>query len=311
MKILVTGGSGYVGSVLVPELLKAGHSVKVLDSLMYGQSSLESCCIYKGFEFHKVDVRNDAQIKPHLRDVDLILPLAGLVGAPLCDMNPTDANLVNRHALLNLFDMAGKSQGIIFPTTESVYGKNDDICTEETKPNPLSSYGRYKLEVETALLARGNGISLRPATAFGMSPRMRLDLLVNDFTWRAYKDRALVIFEGGFKRTMVHVKDLASAFLFAIENYDRMVGQIYNVGSVTITKLDLCEEIKRQMVNPVDADFQWVEAKTGRDQDQRNYQVSDGKIRALGYEPKVDLAGGIAELLMGYRFINNNRYGNV
>lgn len=313
MKILVTGGSGYVGSVLVPELLKAGHSVTVLDNLMYGQQSLAACCAFDGFKFNRVDVRYSSAVKPHLHDADIVIPLAGLVGAPLCDLNVTDAELVNRQSLLNLFLMLSKEQRVIFPTTESVYGKNEEICTEETPANPLSSYARHKLEVEKALLARGNGISLRPATAFGMSPRMRLDLLVNDFTWRAYKDRALVIFEGGFKRTMIHVRDLAAAFIHAIDNFDLMNGEIYNVGSVTITKLELCEEIKRQMIsgNPVDSDFQWIEVPTGRDQDQRNYVVSDEKIRRTGYTPNIDLAEGISELLRGYRFMSNTRYGNV
>lgn len=313
MRIIVTGAAGYVGSVLTPELLAQGHEVIAVDNLLYKQHSLVSCARYEKFAFHRIDVRHNADVKPLLSRADIVLPLAGLVGAPLCDANPVDARLVNRDALLNLLLMLSPDQRVIFPTTESVYGKNEAVCNEETKPNPLSTYAAHKLEVERALLARGNGISLRPATAFGMSPRLRLDLLVNDFTWRAYKDRAMLVFEGGFRRTMIHVRDLAAAFLHSIENFDVMKGQIYNVGAVTITKRELCEEIKRQMVraDPVDTGFVWHEIETGRDQDQRDYVVDQGKIERTGFECKVGLAEGIAELLRGYRLISNSRYGNV
>lgn len=303
MKILVTGGAGYIGSVLVPRLLE-DHSVTILDSLLYGGNTLAPCASHKDFRFHRVDVRDANAVKPHLRDADVIIPLAALVGAPLCDLNPIDAKLVNLEAQLALFKMLSKDQLVVMPTTESVYGSNEQICTEETMVAPISTYGRHKVIVEEALLSHGNAISLRLATVFGMSPRMRLDLLVNDFTWRALKDRAMVVFEGRYRRTCVHVQDVASAFLWAMEKL--IPEQIYNVGSCNMTKLELCAAIRSQV--PA---FLFVEADIGKDQDQRDYVVSDAKLRATGFIPNWSLSDGVAELLRGYKMISNNRYGNM
>lgn len=304
MKILVTGGSGYIGSVLTPMLLQEGHSVTVLDSMLYGQQSLALCAGHPNFDVYRVDCRDANAVRPYLAPADVVIPLAALVGAPLCDLNPVDAELINLKAPLELFTMLSSDQLVIMPTTESVYGKNAELCTEDTPTNPLSTYGLHKKHVENAMLARGNSISLRLATVFGMSPRMRLDLLVNDFVWRAQKDRAFVVFEGNARRTVVHVRDVAKAMIHAL-TLDSAFG-IYNVGSVTVSKVSLCEAIKKQVPG-----FHYVEAQYGTDPDARDYVVSDAKIRATGYEPDWELEAGIAELLKGYRIMRNTVYGNV
>ncbi len=312
MKILCTGGAGFIGSILVPRLLADGHKVTVLDNFLYGENSLAQCCINPNFSVHRVDVRDHNAVRPFLKEPDVIIPLAGLVGVPLGDLNPIDAELVNLDSKLRLFRSLSPTQLVVMPTTESSYGSNDEICTEETPLNPLSIYAKHKVIVEEALMARSvNSISLRLATVFGMSPRMRLDLLVNDFTWRAMKDRALVVFEGHYRRTSVHVTDVARAMIHAI-NTDQMRSQIYNVGAVSVTKLELCDKIKEQVPY-----FNYVEwegkpkDQWGQDPDQRNYVVSDRKIRETGFAPLVTLEEGIRELLVGYRTLNNNRYGNV
>lgn len=309
MKILVTGGAGYIGSVLVPELLKAGHKVTVLDNFMYRQNSLAMCCRDPNFTVHRVDVRDGGQLWRYLAWPDIVIPLAGLVGAPLCEQNEIDAKLVNLDSQLKLLSALSAEQMVVMPITESVYGSNASICNEDSPVNPLSLYGRHKVEVEKALLDRENSVSLRLATVFGMSPRMRLDLLINDFTWRALKDRAFVVFEGHYRRTSVHVTDVSAAFRHAIREDLRGV---FNVGAVHCTKVELCEAIKKQVPY-----FSYEEAgkapkdTAGRDPDQRNYVVSDAKIRATGYAPKVGLEDGITELLMGYRTLSNARYGNA
>ncbi len=235
MNILILGGAGYIGSVLVPLLLFYGHKVTVLDNFLYGENSLAACCHYPKFDVHKVDVRNFKDLKPYL-NADVIIPLAGLVGAPLCDQNPVDARMVNLEHPLRLFRYLSKDQKVIMPTTESAYGSNGEICTEDTPVNPISRYAKDKAKIESILMERKNVVSLRLATVFGMSPRMRMDLLVNDFTWRAFRDKTIVIFEGHFKRTNVHVRDVAQAFVHALTLADG----IYNVGAFSISKLGIC-----------------------------------------------------------------------
>ena len=301
MRILVTGGAGYIGSILVPKLLDDGHEVTVLDSFHYGQNTLAPLCGNPKFDVHKVDCRNVMAVLPHL-NVDVVIPLAGLVGVPVCNQNPIDAELLNLKAQLGLFNFLSVDQFLIMPTTESSYGSNAEICNEKTVLNPLSTYAKHKVTVEEALLTRSNSCSLRLATVFGMSPRMRLDLLVNDFTWRAYKDRAFVVFESQYRRTCVHVRDVAKAFVHAL---DLNLKGVFNVGAVTLTKRSLCEEIDKQ------CPFKYVEAEFGRDQDQRDYIVSDDKIRKTGFAPDVTLESGIAELLKGYRMLKNTAHGNV
>lgn len=306
MKILITGAAGYIGSILTPMLLAEGHSVVALDRFIYGNdTALAGCCANPRFDIHRVDCRDLNAVRPHVKDADVVIPLAGLVGVPLGNMNPVDAELLNLTAQISLFTLLSYDQLIVMPTTESSYGSNADVCTEDTPLNPLSTYAKHKVEVENALMARGNSISLRLATVFGMSPRMRLDLLVNDFTWRALKDRAFVVFEGKYRRTCVHVRDVARAFRHALDTLYASPC-IYNVGACTMTKLSLCEAIQAQVPG-----FTYVEAPIAKDPDQRDYCVSMDKIAATGFKAEWTLEAGIAELLKGYRAISNNRYGNV
>ncbi|MBF0205839.1 MAG: SDR family oxidoreductase [Oligoflexia bacterium] len=308
--ILVTGGAGYLGSVLVPELLRLGHRVTVVDNLYYKQSSLLDCCIYDNFFFHRGDARDSLLMKRLVRDQDFIFPLAALVGAPLCEMDKIAAQSLNTDAVRLLCDITSKQQRIIIPITNSGYGVGQSgvHCTEESPLNPISLYGITKVEAEKAVLSRGNAISLRLATVFGMSPRMRLDLLVNDFTYRAVKDRAVVLFEGHFKRNYIHIRDVARAFMHAMENFEKMMDQPYNVGlsDANFSKIELCERIKHYLPQ-----FTFLEAPLGKDPDQRNYIVSNERIEKTGFRPTYSIDMGIKELIKGFSIINNNRYGNV
>lgn len=308
MKIVMIGGAGYLGSVLTPVLLSAGHQVTVLDNMQYGENSLAMWCSSKSFDFYRVDARDSSSVYPHLSDADVVIPLAGLVGAPLCNMNPVDAELLNYRAHVDLIDSLSPEQLIINPSTESVYGRQPggEPLTEESPVAPLVSYGVQKLAVERALGDRPNSISFRMATLFGMSPRMRLDLLINDFAWRALKDRMLVVFEGKAMRTCLHVGDAAQAFLHCLSLPRDQPHQIFNLGSVTTSKLGLCEAIKKQVPS-----FYFVEAEYATDPDARDYVVSDEKLRATGFETTMTLDEGIEELLKGYRMLDNSRFSNV
>jgi nucleoside-diphosphate-sugar epimerase len=309
-KILVTGGAGYLGSVLVPGLLDAGHAVTVLDNFMYRQASLNHVCHHPNFSAVRGDVRVEAVVRPLVEKADIIIPLAAYVGAPLCSQDPVGAETTNHDAVKAMLGWLSPAQRILMPTTNSAYGSGDEnnFCTEESPLRPISRYAIDKVEVEKALMAHPNSISFRLATVFGMSPRMRLDLLVNDFTYRAVHDRFVVLFEGHFKRNYIHVRDVARVFRHGIDHFDAMRGQIYNVGlsSANVSKRELCEEIKKQI-----PDFIFVDAPVGKDPDQRNYIVSNAKLEATGYHPSVDLAAGIAELVKGFAMIKNARYGNV
>lgn len=309
-KILVTGGAGYLGSILVPELLKLGHKVTVLDNFMFGQSSLLECCVYENFDVIRGDARDEEMLTPLLKGADCIIPLAALVGAPLCNRDKTGTVTTNRDAVASIVKLASKGQRIIIPTTNSGYGigQKDVCCTEETPLNPISLYGRTKVEAEKLVLERGNSISLRLATVFGMSPRMRVDLLVNDFTYRALKDGLVIVFEGHFKRNYIHVRDVARAFIHSIDNFDTMKNEAYNVGlsDTNLSKLELCAKIREQV-----QDFVCLEAPIGEDPDKRNYMVSNEKIEGTGFKPLYTLQEGIRELIKGYRIITNSKYGNV
>jgi len=308
--ILITGGAGYIGSLLTPALLDKNFKVTVIDNLMFDQFTLTDSCGNKNFEFVKADVRNETIIKEHLKGKDIIIPLAALVGAPLCDSNPSDTKTINRDASLMINKLRDKNQLMLFPTTNSGYGvgEEDKLCTEETPLNPISSYGKYKVEVENSVLDSKNGITLRLATVFGASPRMRMDLLVNDFTYQAYKNRSIVLFESHFKRNFIHVKDVCRAFIHAIENFDKMKNEPYNVGLSTanLSKGELCEKIQDFVPS-----FEIYFSEHGKDPDKRNYIVSNDKLESTGFIPKYDLDYGIPELLKLYSLMKNYTHGNV
>ena len=308
--VLVTGGAGYLGSILVPELLKLGHSVTVLDNFMFQQNSLLECCTYENFDVVRGDARDEDILKTLLQKVDYVIPLAALVGAPLCSRDKIGTITTIRDAVASIAKLSSKEQRIIIPTTNSGYGigQKGVYCTEETPLKPISLYGKAKVEAEKIVLDRGNSISFRLATVFGMSPRMRLDLLVNDFTYRAVKDRFVVIFEGHFKRNYVHIRDVARAFIHAVDNFDTMKNEPYNVGlsDANLSKLELCAKIKEQV-----PDFVYLESPVGEDPDKRDYIVSNEKIEKTGFKPIFSLEMGIKELIKGYRIITNSRYSNV
>ena len=308
--ILVTGGAGYIGSTLVPDLLAEGHKVTVLDNFMYRQSSLNHVCYHPNFSIVRDDIRIESTIKSLMAEADVIIPLAALVGAPLCDRDPVGASTINHDAILMMLQHVAKDQLVIMPTTNSAYGSGDEnnFCTEESPLNPISKYARDKVEIEKALMEHPKAISFRLATVFGMSPRMRTDLLVNDFCYRAVHDGFMVLFESHFKRNYINVRDVSAAFRHGLKNSDSMVGEIFNVGlsDANISKWELCERIQQQLPN-----FTFVEEKVGKDPDQRNYIVSNEKIESTGYKPSVSLDAGITELIKGFTMLKNSNYGNV
>ena len=309
MKILVTGAAGYIGSVLTPILLNEGHEVIALDNFMYNQPSLLDCCYHPKLTIIRGDTRDKPLMTRLLKSVDAIFPLACLTGAPLCAKDPVGATTILLDAVNMIIELKSKDQMMIFPTTNSGYGVGEKgkHCTEETPLRPISLYGKLKVDAENAILDTG-GITLRLATAFGVSPRMRLDLLVNDFTYRAVYDRFVVLFEAHFNRNYIHVRDISRAFVHGLNNFDKMKKQPYNVGlsDANMTKLQLCQEIKKQV-----PDFYFVEATIGEDPDKRDYIVSNEKIEKTGYKPQVSLSAGIAELIKGYQVIKRNQYANI
>jgi nucleoside-diphosphate-sugar epimerase len=308
--ILVTGGAGYLGSTLVPALLTAGHKVTVLDNFLFKQNSLAHCCHHANFHVVRGDIRSEHTMKPLLAKADVVVPLAALVGAPMCSRDPIGATTTNHDAVELMLKLLSRSQWILMPTTNSAYGTGDEsnFCTEESPLRPISQYAIEKVAVEKELMQRANAISFRLATVFGMSPRMRTDLLVNDFTYRAVVDRFVVLFESHFKRNYVHVRDVTRVFMHGIDNFENMRGQVYNVGlsDANVSKWELCEEIKKHV-----PDFIFQEAQLGKDPDQRNYVVSNAKIEATGFKPTHTLAFGIGELIKGYTMIRNSVYSNV
>ena len=307
--ILVTGGAGYIGSILVNYLLEAGHYVTVIDNFMFKQSSLNQYCNHNNFQVEKGDIRIHGTLAKHLKTAEIVIPLAALVGAPLCDADPVNAHTTNKISPLAMLKELSQEQIVIMPTTNSFYGTaRMGVCTEETPTNPISSYAKDKLDVENKLKEHSNFISYRLATVFGMSPRMRTDLLVNDFVYRAVKDSAVVLFESSFKRNYIHVRDVCRAFLHAINNYDSMKNQVYNVGlsDANLSKKQLTDKIKEHL-----PEFVVVEKSFKKDKDQRNYIVSNQKLESTGFEPLYGLDFGIQELIKGYEMISNNKYGNI
>lgn len=309
-RILVTGGAGYLGSIMVPDLLAAGHEVTVLDNFMFEQASLNHVCNHPNFSIVKGDVRIRDIVAPLLAKADVIVPLAAYVGAPLCAQDPVGATTINHDAITMMLKLISRDQMILMPTTNSAYGSGDEnnVCTEDSPLRPISQYAIEKVAVEKELMQHANAISFRLATVFGMSPRMRIDLLVNEFTWRAMKDGTIVLFESHFKRNYIHVRDVSRAFQHGLANFEAMKGEIYNVGlsDANVSKKELCDVIKAELPK-----FMVLEAAVGSDPDQRNYIVSNAKIEATGFRPQMSLPAGVRELIKGFTMLRNTRYGNV
>lgn len=310
MRILVTGGAGYLGSILVQTLLAAEHDVTVLDNFAHRENSLAHLCWWDHLRVVRGDVRDERLIRQLVAKVDAIIPLAALVGAPLCDADRVGAHSTNLVAIQILRQKASKDQPIIIPTTNSGYGIGDrgKECTEASPLKPISFYGKLKVDAEAEMMERGNAVSLRFATLFGMSPRMRLDLLVNDFVHRALRDRCVVLFEADAKRNYLHVRDAAEAFSHVLDNWALMKGGVYNVGlsDANLSKRELCEKIRGHIPT-----LTVLEAPVGSDPDKRDYIVSNAKIEATGYRPTFSLDDGIIELIKGFQMIRDSRYANV
>lgn len=309
MKILVTGGAGYIGSVLTPMLLDQGYEVTVFDQLIYQQTSLLSYLWHPQLKLIKGDVRDFGLMRENLKEHDVILALAAWVGAPLCATDPTHAEQVNLHSIRELCRNLSKDQLLLYPCTNSGYGigQKTKFCTEESPLRPISAYGQQKVAAEEAVLEKG-GISFRLATVFGLSPRMRLDLLVNDFTHRAYRDGFVVLFDPHFKRNYLHVRDASRVFIHGIQNYSKMKAQAYNVGisDANFSKLELCEVIREEFpkfVFPID--------QIGEDPDQRDYVVSNVKIENTGFRTQFSLRAGIRELAKGMPLLRQKLFANV
>jgi nucleoside-diphosphate-sugar epimerase len=310
MKILVTGGAGYIGSILCERLLQGPYEVTVLDNLIYGQHSLFHLCGNPRFQFVCGDARDEALVRRLTAEADVLIPLAAIVGAPGCDRDSSLARSVNLEAVIMLNRLRSPAQRVVYPTTNSGYGtqSGDVFCTEETPLEPISLYGQTKGQAEQALLQSANVVTLRLATVFGMSPRMRLDLLVNHFVYTAANDGYIVIFEKDFKRNYVHIRDVADCFVYCIENGKRMEGKPYNVGldAANLSKEDLALKIKQYVPN-----FYIHFSEVGSDPDKRNYIVSNQRLREAGFEAKRSLDEGIIELLKGYRMMGRAQFKNV
>ncbi len=310
MNILITGGAGYIGSVLAPTLLSLGHEVTVLDNFYFGQNSLMDACQYEKFQVVRGDARDEALMKQLVSKADLIIPLAALVGVPLCNQDQVGTQTINFDAIAMLCRLASKSQRIIMPVTNSGYGVGEKgkFCTEDTPLRPISTYGITKVKAEEVVLQRENSISFRLATVFGLSPRMRMDLLVNDFVYRAVHDRAVLIFEGHFKRNYIHIRDVVRVFIHGINNFEKMKGKPYNAGleEANLSKLELCAVIKKHLPK-----FVYVEAPIGEDPDKRDYIVSNQRLLGTGFQTEWNLDRGIVELIKGFTILRNSIYSNV
>ncbi len=310
MNVLVSGGAGYIGSVLCEHLLKKKYKVTVVDNLMYRQDSLFQFCSNPNFEFVFGDVRDENLMKSLIKRMDVIIPLAAIVGAPACDLDPWMAKSTNFDAIKLINRLRSKSQLIIYPTTNSGYGTSSGevFCTEETPLQPISLNGKTKTDAETELLGSKNTITLRLATVFGISPRMRLDLLVNHFVYSAVMDGYLVIFEKDFKRNYIHIRDVADCFIYCIEHADKMIGRPYNVGldEANLSKEELALKVKEYVPN-----FYVHFAEVGSDPDKRNYIVSSQRLKEAGFKATRSLEEGIEELLKGYKMIRRSQFKNI
>lgn len=308
MKILITGGAGYIGSVLTSDLLKKNYKVIIVDNFSYSENSLSALCLNKNLEIIKSDFRDINYYKKELNSSDIIIPLAGLVGAPMCKKFPHEAKSINLDGQINILREVSNEQIVLMPTTNSAYGtSNGNVCDENTSLKPISLYAKHKVNVEQELMLKKNRISFRLATVFGMSPRMRLDLLVNDFVFRALNEKFVVLFEQHFKRNYIHVKDVSKVFVHGIINFEEMKGNIFNVGlsNANLSKLELCNEIKK-FIN-----FKIIIDEIEKDPDQRNYIVSNKKIEDAGFKADFSLKDGIEELLKGYTGYKFRKFSNV
>lgn len=308
-KILITGGAGYIGSKLTYILLQEGHEITVIDNLMYGGESLLGCSVFEKFNFVHGDITNKTLLKNYVTSNDIIIPLAAIVGAPACDRIPIQSHEINFKSMKFLIDSVSHSQILIYPTTNSGYGVGQEgiFCDEKTPLNPISQYGKDKSDVEKIILDKNIGCSFRLATVFGSSNRMRLDLLVNNFTYMAYSIGNITLYQENFKRNFIHILDVVNAFKFAIKNYSIMKGEPYNIGlsSANLSKRELCEEIKKQIPN-----FIINSNEFDKDPDQRNYIVSNDKIESLGWNPKFDIQYGVKELIKSFGLMGKGKYYN-
>jgi nucleoside-diphosphate-sugar epimerase len=303
MKILITGGAGYLGSVITGKMLNAGHEVVVLDKLIFNQTSLLVYTANPNFRFIHGDVRNPSLLEKLCNEADAIIPLAAIVGFPACDAEPELAEEINYNQISNIVKFtSGKDKKILYPNTNSGYGigVGQTECTEESPLNPISIYGKTKCSAEDLLKSSTDAIIFRLATVFGVSPRMRTDLLVNDFTYKAITDKYIVVFEKNFKRNFIHIQDVANVFLFMLENYEKHKGEIFNVGLTTanLSKQELLEKIQNHVKNFAVSYNDYYE-----DPDKRDYIVSNTKIESTGWSPEWDIDRGIKELIMGYQMI--------
>lgn len=309
-KVLVTGGAGYIGSMLVEKLLNKGFHVTVYDNFLYDQNSLSHLCNNKKFFIIRGDVRDYIKIKSILKNFDVIIPLAALVGAPICKFNQVGARTINHDLIEFLLKNVSVNQVILMPTTNSAYGTGgqNNFCDEKSVLSPISQYALDKVEIEKKLMVRKNSVSFRLATVFGMSSRMRIDLLVNDFVYRAEKDGFIVLFESHFKRNFIHIRDVCDVFIFALNNFDKVKNEIFNVGlsNANLSKKELCEVIQKKIKH-----FVFFEDNLQKDPDQRNYIVSNDKIEKLGFKPKISLDQGIEELIKGYQMLKPKIYSNI
>jgi nucleoside-diphosphate-sugar epimerase len=299
-KILITGGAGYLGSVLTEVLLNKGYLVTVLDNLNFKQTSVAPFAYHPNFDFILGDVTNDSLLKSYVEKHDVIIPLAAIVGMPACKAQPELTVKVNYQQVKNIAKWVTNNQMVLIPNTNSQYGSSTEIITEESPFKPLSLYAETKCDAEKAVLDSGNGIALRLATVFGMSYRMRMDLLVQDFVYKALTDGYLLLFESHFIRNYIHVRDIANTFLFMIENYEKCNNNAFNVGltEANCTKLELAQTIQKYI-----PDLVIVENNFKQDFDQRNYMVSNNKLESQGWIPTFTLDDGIKELIKGYQLI--------
>jgi len=309
-KVLVTGGAGYIGSIFVPELLSKGYKVTVFDNFMYKQDSLLDVCNNPDLDIVVDDVRNEKKLKDKIKNNDIIVPLAAIVGAPACDKDRSLSTKINQTQIENIAKWATNDQMVLYPVTNSGYGIGEKgiYCDEETPLKPISHYGITKVKGERALLEGGNTVTFRLATVFGAAPRMRMDLLVNDFVYRAFKDRFIVLFESHFKRNYIHIRDISNVFFHGIENYDNLKGEAYNVGlsDANLSKMELCKKIKNHI-----SDFHIFESEIAEDPDKRDYIVSNEKIEATGWKRNFSIDDGIKELIKAYSYLKINPYNNL